>query len=100
MKNENMRAYEAMYILPADLDDAAVGAVIDKHTKLIKENGGEIEKAEKWEKRKLAYTINGHNDGNYCIIQFSAPPKVPAELSRIFRISDEVIRGRIFLRES
>ncbi len=101
MKNENMRAYEALYILPANLDDAAVGAVIEKHTKLIKDNGGQIDKAEKWgDKRKLAYPINGHNDGNYCLIQFTAPPQVPAELSRIFRISDEVIRGRIYLREN
>lgn len=95
----NNRAYEALYIVPASLDDKAVGANIDRYKKFIEEQGGSVEKAELWEKRKLAYPIKGHNEGNYCLLQFSANPKVPAELSRLFRISDEVIRGRIYLRE-
>jgi small subunit ribosomal protein S6 len=94
-----LRSYEALYILPAGLDDAAVEAHIDKNKKMIEEKGGSVEKAEKWEKRRLAYPIRGHKEGNYCVLQFSAPPTIPAELSRLFRISDEVIRGRVYLRE-
>lgn len=95
----NHRIYEALYILPANLDDATVAAHVEKHKKLIEDNGGKVELAEKWDKRKLAYPIKGHTEGNYCLLQFSAPATVPAELSRQFRISDEVIRGRVFLRE-
>lgn len=93
------RKYEALYILPANMDDASVLAHVEKHKKLIEEHGGTVEVAEKWDKRNLAYPIKGHTEGNYCLLQFTAPPTVPAELSRQFRISDEVIRGRVFLRE-
>ena len=95
----NTRAYEALYIVPANLDDEAVGQNVERYKKFIEEQGGTVEKAEKWDKRKLSYPIKGHSEGNYCLLQFSAPAKVPAELSRLFRINDEVIRGRIYLRE-
>ncbi len=96
----NLRNYEALYILPANLDDATVTAHVEKNKKLIEDHGGQVELAEKWDKRKLAYPIKGHSEGNYCILHFTAPATVPAELSRQFRISDEVIRGRVFLREA
>ncbi len=96
---EGIRAYEAIYILPGSFDEAAVNSAIEKHSKLISDHGGSIEKAELWERRRLAYPIKGHQDGNYCLILFTGPPKVPAELSRLFRISDEIIRGRVFKRE-
>jgi small subunit ribosomal protein S6 len=95
----NQRNYEALYILPANMDDASIAAHVEKHKKLIEEHGGNVAVAEKWDKRKLAYPIKGHTEGNYCLLQFNAPPAVPAELSRQFRISDEVIRGRVYLRE-
>jgi small subunit ribosomal protein S6 len=98
-RNMNTRSYEALYILPASLDDEAVDKNVAKYKKFIEDQGGAVDKAEKWEKRKLAYSIKGHSEGNYCILQFSAPANVPAELSRLFRINDEIIRGRIFLRE-
>ncbi|MFN8140371.1 MAG: 30S ribosomal protein S6 [Fimbriimonadales bacterium] len=97
---EGIRAYEAMYILPGNLDEAAVTATLEKHTKFITEAGGTVEKAQLWERRRLAYPIKQHSDGNYCLLQFTSGPKVPAELSRLFRISDEIIRGRVFKREA
>jgi small subunit ribosomal protein S6 len=95
----NNRAYEALYIVPAALDSAAVDKNIERYKKFIEEQGGTVDKAELWEKRKLAYPIKGHQEGNYCILHFTAPATVPAELSRLFRINDEIIRGRIYLRE-
>jgi small subunit ribosomal protein S6 len=85
--------------LPAAHDDDAVAKSVERYKKFIEDSGGSVDKAEKWDKRKLAYPIKGHNEGNYCILQFSAPATVPAELSRLFRIHDDVIRARIYLRE-
>jgi small subunit ribosomal protein S6 len=95
----NNRSYEALYIISAAASDEDVEASVGRYKKAIEESGGTVDKAEKWQKRKLAYPIKGHNEGNYCILQFTSPPAVPAELSRLFRINDEVIRGRIYLRE-
>ena len=95
----NNRSYEALYIVPASMSDEDVDTSVEKYKKAIEEKCATVDKAERWQKRKLAYPIKGHAEGNYCIMHFSAPPTVPAELSRLFRINDEIIRGRIYLRE-
>jgi len=94
-----LRAYEALYIVPANLTQEALQAILEKHSRVIEEQGGKVQKAEVWDKRKLAYPIKGNAEGNYLLLEFQSPPHVPAELSRIFRISDEVIRARIFKKE-
>lgn len=43
-------------------------------------------------KRRLAYEINKIRDGVYVLVNFTAAPEVVAELERILKISDEVIR--------
>jgi len=94
-----MKKYEAMYIVDGALDDGAVQSIAEKFKSVVEGQGGTVDQAEKWEKRKLAYPINGTKEGNYILMQFAAGPKVPLELNRQMRISDDVIRHRIFLAE-
>lgn len=94
-----MRKYEAFYIVNGSLDDSGVQAIADKFKGVVEANGGTVESAGKWEKRKLAYPIEGHKDGNYVLMLFEASPKVPLELNRQMRISDDIIRHRVFLLE-
>jgi small subunit ribosomal protein S6 len=89
------RKYEAFYIAKPDLTDADVQKVADKFKDIVENNGGEVEKAAKWDKRKLAYEIGGFKEGNYILMNFAAEPKVPAELNRLMKISDDVIRHTI-----
>ena len=51
-----------------------------------------------WGKRKLAYEINGLTDGDYTLIDFHAEPSNIAELDRVLRISDVVVRHMIVAR--
>ena len=90
------RKYEALYIVNADLADADVQKIADRFKGVVEEKGGSVEKAGKWEKRKLAYEIEGHKEGNYVLMYFEADPQIPQELNRLMRISDDVIRHRIF----
>ncbi len=93
------RKYEAFYIVKADLTDADVQKIADKFKGIVEDQGGTVEKASKWDKRKLAYEINGNKEGNYILMNFEADAKVPAELNRLMRISDDVIRHRVFKLE-
>ncbi|MNV66532.1 30S ribosomal protein S6 [compost metagenome] len=43
-------------------------------------------------KKRLAYEIKKFRDGVYVLVNFTAEPAVVAELERIMKISDEVIR--------
>jgi small subunit ribosomal protein S6 len=91
-----MRKYEAFYIVRPDLTDADVQKIADRFAGIVTERGGTVESAAKWDKRKLAYEINGLKEGNYILMNFSSDPKVPAEVNRLMRISDDVVRHRIF----
>jgi small subunit ribosomal protein S6 len=90
------RKYESIYIVKPELADADVQKIADRFKGVIEEHGGTVEKAGKWDKRKLAYEIGGFREGNYVIMNFEAGGDTPQELSRLMRISDDVIRHRIY----
>lgn len=93
------RKYEAFYIVRPELTDADVQKIADRFKGIVEDKGGSVEKAAKWDKRKLAYEIKGYKEGNYILMNFEADPQVPTELNRLMRISDDVIRHRIFILE-
>jgi small subunit ribosomal protein S6 len=86
-----MRKYEVMYIIRPDVEQEAVQAVTEKFQGIIS-NGGEITKHDVMGKRRLAYEINKFRDGIYVLVHFNATPEVVAELDRVMKITDEVIR--------
>ncbi len=92
----NTSKYEAVYILPGAYTDEEIQKVVDHFKEVVEKNGGTVESAEKWTKRRLAYEIDGHRDGNYCLMVFEAPAEVPAELRRLMDISDDIVRRRIY----
>jgi len=89
-----MRKYELMYIIRTDLEQEAVDATVQKFQGIIN-NGGELASHEVLGKRRLAYEIEKHRDGIYVLVKFNATPEVVAELDRVMRITDEVIRHLI-----
>lgn len=94
-----MKKYEAFYIVAPTLSDAEVAKIADNFKGVVEKNGGTVESAEKWDKRKLAYEIKGHREGNYVLMNFEAPPQLPAELNRLMRISDDIVRHTILVRD-
>jgi small subunit ribosomal protein S6 len=87
-----MNLYEKVLIINPDLDDAAADEAVGKITDLISKKGGEILRMDRWGRRKLAYVLNKHEKGNYFIILFKAPPSTIAELERLCKVLDAVIK--------
>ena len=48
---------------------------------------------------RLAYPINDLMEGYYVLMTFTAAAAVPAELDRIFRITDGVMRSMIVCKD-
>ena len=48
----------------------------------------------KWS-RKLAYPINDEPDGYYALYNYTAGPEFPAELERIAKITEGVLRSLV-----
>ncbi len=91
-----MTKYEAFYIVKPELADDDVQKIADRFKSLIEDKGGSVEKAAKWDKRKLAYEVKGFKEGNYILMNFEAPPQLPKEVNRLMNISDDIIRHRIY----
>ena len=87
-----MNKYEAMYILKAEMEEEARKAEVEKYNALIASNGGTLEEANEWGRRKLAYPIEDLTEGYYVLLHFSAGPDFPRELERVLQISENVLR--------
>ena len=94
-----MRAYEIMLIYSSQLDEEALEAAIQRTTDLIANNGGEVEKVDKWGRRRFAYEINDMTEGFYVVIDFKAETGATAEVERILKITEEVVRYLLVRRD-
>jgi len=87
-------SYETMLVFSVANGDESVAALVEKFKALIEANGT-IESVDEWGKRKLAYPINYETEGYYMLVNFSCEPEFPAELDRIVKITEGVIRSLI-----
>lgn len=69
-----------------------------KFKSLIEANGT-IDTVDDWGKRRLAYPINKEVEGYYTLISFTSAPAFTAELDRIYKITDGVLRSLIIKKE-
>lgn len=95
---EIINKYETVFIVNPDLDEEKTQAVVDKFKSLIEE-AGTIDAIDVWGKRKLAYEINDKTEGYYVLINFSAKPEFPAELDRVYKITEDIMRSLIIRKE-
>ncbi|MFW5697853.1 MAG: 30S ribosomal protein S6 [Fimbriimonadaceae bacterium] len=98
-ETENIAKYEAFYIVAPTHTDAKVSEIAEHFKEVVEKNGGKVSEAGKWDKRKLAYPIDDLTEANYILMYFESPTEVPKELDRLMRISDDVLRHRIYKDE-
>ena len=87
-----MRSYELMYILDPSLDEDASKALVGRIEELMTKQGVALESTEPWGKRRLAYSIRGHWEGNYILSHLKATQVVISEMERRLRVTDGVLR--------
>ena len=94
-----MKAYELLFFVAPTISDEDRVAVMKRIETTIAESEGKVDNGDEWGKRKLAYEINGLTDGDYTLVDFHANPQSVAELDRVLRINDAVVRHMIVKRE-
>ena len=95
-----LHKYETIFVLSTKtLDDAAIEATTEKFKTAIAENGGTVESVDVWGKRRLAYPINYETEGYYVLVNMEAPAALPAELNRIYGITDGVLRSIVVRKD-
>jgi len=81
-----------MVILDPALAEEELNGIVERLSAVITDNGGQMEKTENWGKRRLAYEINGRDEGYYTLLHFQAEHAATQELERIMKITDGVVR--------
>lgn len=91
-------SYEAVFIFSMKLGEEGVPAMVEKFKTLIAENS-EIGEIDEWGKRRLAYLINDEAEGYYVLYNFVSGPEFPAELERISKITEGVLRSMVVRKD-
>lgn len=90
-----MRDYELVAIISPEVAEENIPTAVEKVSRFITERGGSIAEVNQWGKRKLAYPIKDHTEGNYVLFRFKLDPETTAELEANLRISEEILRHLI-----
>ena len=91
-------SYETLFVVDLQLGEEVVASTIEKFTSLIAANG-EVTEVNEWGKRRLAYPINDQNDGYYVLVNFKSGADFPAELKRIYNITEGIMRSVIVKKD-
>jgi len=87
-----MRKYELVCIVQPELDETAFKGAVERVSGWVTEAGGSVDKVEVWGRRKLAYVIRKHTEGQFVLLNISLDPKSTSGLERNIRYLETVMR--------
>ena len=86
--------YEVLYIVDPAQGEEGIAALVEKFKALVEANGT-LTSIDEWGKRRMAYPINDLMEGYYVLMTMDAKPEFPAELDRVFKITEGILRSLI-----
>ena len=87
-----MTAYEILLLLDPELPEERQSEIVSRTRELIERGGGKWRSHDPWGRRRLAYEIDHKAEGVYHLLTFDAEPEALAEVSRVLKITDGVMR--------
>ena len=87
-----MPYYECVFIARQDVPTAQVEGLTTYFADVLTENGGRVAKSEYWGLKSLAYKIKKNRKGHYILFNIDAPWPAVAEMERLMRLHDDIIR--------
>ena len=83
--------YEVLYIVDPAQGEEGIAALVEKFKAMV-EAEGTLSNVDEWGKRRLAYPINDLTEGYYVLMNMETNPAFPAELERVMKITEGVLR--------
>ena len=90
--------YETIFIVDLTIGEEAINEMVAKFKALVEQNGTLLN-VDEWGKRRFAYPINDMQEGYYVLMEFESAPSFPAELDRIYKITEGVMRSIIVCKD-
>ena len=83
--------YEVLYIIDPTRGEEGIAALVEKFKAMV-EAEGTLSNIDEWGKRRLAYEIDDKTEGYYVLMNMETNPAFPAELERVMKITEGVMR--------
>jgi small subunit ribosomal protein S6 len=85
-------AYETVFIAEPEISNDQVDQLINKIKQAITTHQGSLTGEDRWGRRRLAYAIQGHREGYYAVLNFSAEAAVVNAIEHLYNVTDSVMR--------
>ena len=92
--------YELMFIADPELDERGLKKLTEQYLELVTKEGGKVDEPDYWGRRKLAYEIEGKNEGNYVVVNYTAEPATSNELDRVLNLNESIVRTKILRKDA
>lgn len=87
-----MPFYENIFIARQDLSQAQAESLAQKFAEVLQSKGGKVTKTEYWGLRSLAYRMKKNRKGHYHLMNIEADPLAIAEMERVMKLNEDVLR--------
>ncbi|MBI2191509.1 MAG: 30S ribosomal protein S6 [Planctomycetes bacterium] len=100
MSNDQVkRLYEAMFLVDPNRGNQDWKGITEFVHGVISRHHGQVANSEKWDERKLCYSIKGHSRAVYLLVHFHAPPSELEAIRQAYHLSDLILRSLILVDE-
>ena len=93
-----MNDYEIMLLLDPDLAEERANEIIQRVRDSVDGSKGSWDGHEPWGRRRLAFEIDHKGEAVYHLLLFSTTPETLAEITRVLKITDGVVRYGAYRR--
>jgi small subunit ribosomal protein S6 len=93
-----VKEYEIMLLLDPELPEERGNEVIRRIRTSVEGAQGTWDGHEPWGRRRLAYEIDHKGEAVYHLLLFTAPAETLAEITRVLKITDGVMRHGAYRR--
>ncbi len=87
-----MPLYEHVFMARQDISTQQVDSLTESLKSVIEEGGGSVGKVEYWGLKPIAYRVKKNRKAHYSLINLDAPHDAVAEMERLMRLNDDVLR--------
>jgi small subunit ribosomal protein S6 len=86
-------------VINPEIAEEEVPAAVERVASAVTSRGGEVAEVTPWGRRKLAYPISRHVEGNYVLTNIRLDPARAHDLESSFLISDDILRHLLIRKD-
>jgi small subunit ribosomal protein S6 len=86
------RVYEVLFIADPNLGEPEVDGLTAQVQGFVEKEGGQVQRVEKWGKKRLAYPVGKFREGYYVLVVAEGGSAMVKEVERRVRVTDGIFR--------